>query len=177
MKDNKTNKAFSRRKALWTALGAAACRAVPAAAQSAPAPRSRTAVSRSASAGEMRNLLAVSKNPGTEVSIDVPLQFRLNSADLTAEARSLAGRIAEAVSHDSLAGRRFRIEGHTDSSGSDAYNLALSRRRAASVYDFLVTRGVPIERLSAEGYGEMRPLPGTAPSDPRNRRVEIVRLP
>ena len=107
----------------------------------------------------------------------MPLQFRLNSAELTAEARSLAGRIAEAVSHASLAGRRFRIEGHTDSSGSDAYNLALSRRRAESVYDFLVLRGAPVERLSAEGYGEMRPLPGTTPSDPRNRRVEVVRLP
>ena len=155
----------------WTAAG-----------QSAAEPRSRTTVSRSASAGEMRQILVTAASPGgtspgPEVSIVIPLQFRLNSAELTAEARGLLERLAEALRDESLAGRRHRIEGHTDSSGAAAYNLKLSQRRAESVYDFLVLRGIPVGRLDAQGFGETRPLPGMSPEDPRNRRVEIVRLP
>lgn len=70
---------------------------------------------------------------------------------------------------------RFAVEGHTDAQGDDAYNLKLSRERAESVVRWLVERGVRVEQLKAEGYGEMRPVAAndTAPGRQLNRRVEI----
>jgi len=69
----------------------------------------------------------------------------------------------------------FHIEGHTDSQGSDEYNLKLSKERAASVKDWLVRNGIPASRLTSEGYGESRPIAPntTAAGRQQNRRVEI----
>lgn len=69
----------------------------------------------------------------------------------------------------------FHIEGHTDSVGADAYNLKLSKERAASVREWLVSNGVPSNRLTSEGYGETRPIDNnnTAAGRQNNRRVEI----
>ena len=69
----------------------------------------------------------------------------------------------------------FHIEGHTDSVGSDAYNLNLSKERAASVREWLVSNGIPANRLTSEGYGESRPIAtnNTAKGRQDNRRVEI----
>jgi outer membrane protein OmpA-like peptidoglycan-associated protein len=68
------------------------------------------------------------------------------------------------------------VEGHTDSRGSDSYNLDLSERRAQSVRDYLVTRGVSANHCRAVGYGESRPVADnrTAEGRANNRRVEIV---
>jgi outer membrane protein OmpA-like peptidoglycan-associated protein len=71
-----------------------------------------------------------------------------------------------------LAARRFRIEGHTDSSGSRAANIELSKRRAQAVADLVSSLGVQPARLEVRGYGPDRPLPGHAASSPDNRRVE-----
>ena len=69
----------------------------------------------------------------------------------------------------------FHIGGHTDSQGSDEYNLKLSKERAASVREFLVSKGIPASRLTSEGYGESRPIAtnNTAAGRQENRRVEI----
>ncbi|MCH2489815.1 MAG: OmpA family protein [Flavobacteriales bacterium] len=69
----------------------------------------------------------------------------------------------------------FHIEGHTDSRGSDAYNMDLSKRRASSVMTYLTTIGIPANRLTSEGYGEERPVAtnNTAAGRQQNRRVEI----
>lgn len=68
------------------------------------------------------------------------------------------------------------IEGHTDSIGSEEYNLGLSKRRAQAVYDFLISQDVKAERLSWEGYGESRPVAdnGTDEGRQQNRRVDLV---
>ncbi len=68
-----------------------------------------------------------------------------------------------------------RVEGHCDSRGDAAHNLDLSQRRAESVVTFLVERGVPRERLEAQGFGETRPIAdnGTAKGRAANRRVEF----
>lgn len=68
-----------------------------------------------------------------------------------------------------------RIEGHTDSRGSDNSNLRLSQRRANSVRNFLVQRGVPVQRMDAVGYGEQMPIDdnGTDEGRANNRRVEF----
>jgi outer membrane protein OmpA-like peptidoglycan-associated protein len=72
---------------------------------------------------------------------------------------------------------KLEIEGHTDSTGTDAYNQTLSQSRAESVRAFLVAQGIPAERIPAtQGFGRTRPI---APNDSRvnrekNRRVDIV---
>ncbi len=69
----------------------------------------------------------------------------------------------------------FHIEGHTDSSGSDSYNMKLSKERAASVATWLEQNGIPSNRLTSEGYGETQPIAtnSTAAGRQDNRRVEI----
>ena len=69
----------------------------------------------------------------------------------------------------------MRIEGHTDSRGSNSANMDLSDRRAASVRDYLVERGVESDRLDSIGYGESRPIDrGENPEAwAMNRRVEF----
>lgn len=72
--------------------------------------------------------------------------------------------------------RKLKIEGHTDSVGSDSYNIGLSQRRAESVRAALVARGVDGGRIATEGLGKARPVAGndSAEGRQRNRRVEIV---
>lgn len=67
------------------------------------------------------------------------------------------------------------VEGHTDSTGSDTYNQQLSERRAGSVKNLLVQRGVQEYRVNTVGYGESRPIVTNATPEGRqmNRRVEI----
>jgi OmpA-OmpF porin, OOP family len=71
--------------------------------------------------------------------------------------------------------RRFTVSGYTDSVGSDAYNQALSERRAKSVSDYLVEHGVEAQRLDSAAYGESRPVAdnNTVEGRAQNRRVEI----
>ena len=71
---------------------------------------------------------------------------------------------------------KILIEGHTDSIGTEEYNLGLSQRRAQAVYDFLVSQDVEADRLSWEGYGEGRPVADNDAEEgrQRNRRVDLV---
>jgi outer membrane protein OmpA-like peptidoglycan-associated protein len=72
--------------------------------------------------------------------------------------------------------QRLRVEGHTDAQGSPEYNLDLSFRRARSVVEYLVRRGVSRERLEFQGYGQLRPV--SAEDSPEafalNRRVDFT---
>jgi outer membrane protein OmpA-like peptidoglycan-associated protein len=69
----------------------------------------------------------------------------------------------------------IRIEGHTDSDGSDAYNLKLSQQRAAAVLDYLIAQGLDAKRMGSVGLGETRPIDTNRTSSGRanNRRVEF----
>ncbi|MEO1514639.1 MAG: OmpA family protein [Bacteroidota bacterium] len=71
---------------------------------------------------------------------------------------------------------RIAIHGHTDSRGSDPYNIRLSDRRAQSVHDYLQANGIAEERLASQGFGESRPIDTNATDEGRqmNRRVEFV---
>lgn len=72
--------------------------------------------------------------------------------------------------------RKVLVEGHTDHRASDSYNLDLSKRRAKSVYRYLVKRGIDPDRLKQIGYGEARRVDttNTKPGMAKNRRVEFV---
>jgi outer membrane protein OmpA-like peptidoglycan-associated protein len=108
--------------------------------------------------------------------------FAFDSADLNARARLEVERMATVLNHPQAVTRRVVLEGYTDSIGSDAYNLDLSRRRAEAVSHELVARGVRRDRLGVEGYGKQRPVAPNALPDGRdnpagralNRRVEAV---
>ena len=70
---------------------------------------------------------------------------------------------------------RLNVVGHTDTSGSPAYNQALSERRAGAVREALVQRGVPASQIATRGVGESQPLIATGDGvrEPSNRRAEI----
>ncbi|HEX2552668.1 MAG TPA: OmpA family protein [Microvirga sp.] len=109
--------------------------------------------------------------PPPKPTFDLMVTFDYNSDDLTAEARQNLDEFAKALRNERLRGMSFAVEGHTDAKGSDAYNLALSERRAKAVVRYLVDQGIEGSRLAARGYGEAKPrVPD--PLDASNRRVE-----
>lgn len=117
--------------------------------------------------------VAVAAALAAPIRSDIKMSFLVGSAQLTADARATLDRFARAlVSVGSY--RPFVVEGHTDSSGTRASNVALSQVRAQSVVSYLSAKGVDRARLSARGYGFDRPLAGRGASDPANRRVEVT---
>ena len=72
---------------------------------------------------------------------------------------------------------KAEVAGHTCSIGTDEYNMGLSQRRADAVRNYLISKGVPADRLTAKGYGESQPIADNATEEGRvqNRRVELVR--
>jgi OOP family OmpA-OmpF porin len=104
--------------------------------------------------------------------MDMLINFDLNSADLTEQARANLDEFAKALKDDRLRSASFVVEGYTDASGSEIYNDDLSSRRAKSVTAFLLQNGVSQEKIKAVGMGEKNPrVPD--PFDPVNRRVEM----
>lgn len=100
--------------------------------------------------------------------------FDSGRASLQPRSYSLAEELAELMD-DHPEVLQVRVEGHTDSDGNDAFNLDLSRRRAATVVASLVQQGVDPDRLTSEGFGESKPVASN--DDPAgkalNRRVEL----
>ena len=118
---------------------------------------------------------SVDGDSATEMSLMLGIAFEFDSADLTERARLDLDNVADALNGPELTGTRLTIEGHTDASGSAAYNLRLSQQRAEAVVAYLTGRGVAAGRLHAVGFGEHRLLPEHDETDDRQRRVEIVR--
>jgi outer membrane protein OmpA-like peptidoglycan-associated protein len=104
----------------------------------------------------------------TETNIDDELE---NEAILAMRA------LGAALRDERLKDYRFQIIGHTDAKGSDAYNLELSKRRAAAVVEHLVFfHNVDAGRLVAIGMGESDPANTADPDAAENRRVEIINV-
>lgn len=112
----------------------------------------------------------------TEVRIRLSgsVLFDFDSDAIRPDAERTLSEVAEVL--EAYPGRPVRIEGHTDSIASDAYNQALSEGRAAAVKRWLAARGVEAGRMTAAGFGESRPAAenATAAGRQKNRRVEIV---
>ncbi len=102
------------------------------------------------------------------------LNFAFDSAELDADAKSALRAAVDVVRDNSAV--ELDLVGHTDSRGSDAYNQALSERRAKAALDYLVSLGVPAGQLRAVGRGESSPVASNSTDDgrARNRRVELV---
>jgi outer membrane protein OmpA-like peptidoglycan-associated protein len=112
------------------------------------------------------------KNAPKPAGFDMLINFDLDSANLTEQARQNLDEFAKALHNDQLSGARFVVEGYTDARGSDAYNLGLSERRAQAVTEFLYEKGVTQDKVSAVGKGEANPRVAD-PLDAVNRRVEM----
>lgn len=97
--------------------------------------------------------------------------FELNSAQLTSDSRGVLDTLA--VDLKKYPRLKIEMQGHTDSSGSDKHNLALSQKRADSVRSYLLDKGVPATQLVARGYGEGQPIEDNTTEAGRalNRRV------
>ena len=113
--------------------------------------------------------------PPSSVSLTVPFGF--NSAELTSQGTAALDALAVALKDPALAGARFRIAGHTDAKGSDAYNQSLSERRAEAALHYLVDRaGIDPARLSAVGFGRTQLYDPANPTAAANRRVQVIRV-
>ena len=109
--------------------------------------------------------------------LQLSVQFDFAHATISAESKRLLTTLGTAMNSPSLAGRRFRIEGHTDGAGVAHMNLRLSERRAQSVRQFLLDQaGVEGTRLIAVGKGSSEPIDRANAAAAANRRVVVVAL-
>jgi OOP family OmpA-OmpF porin len=116
----------------------------------------------------------VTPPPGREAARTYLVFFDWDRADLTDRARQVIAEAAQATSRVQVT--RIEVAGHTDTSGTPAYNQGLSVRRAQTVANELVRLGVPRDAITVRGYGETQPLvpTGNGVREPQNRRVEII---
>jgi len=100
--------------------------------------------------------------------------FKTGSYELLAGARERLAKVSGIVM--AYPGLHLDIEGHTDSVGSDEYNLQLSQKRAQAVRDYLVQQGIPDGAIASRGLGKSTPVAtnDTAEGRQQNRRVELV---
>lgn len=120
-------------------------------------------------------LASVKEDPrGIVITLSGSVLFAFNKATLLPTARERLDKVADVLL--TTPERNLTIEGHTDSKGSDSYNLDLSQRRADEVRNYLVQRGYQADRIKAHGLGEGHPIADNASPEGRanNRRVEII---
>lgn len=112
---------------------------------------------------------------GLVITLSGSVVFASNQATILPGAQSRLNQVAEALMSTDKH-RHLTVEGHTDSRGSDAYNMQLSQRRADSVRSYLISRGYPSGSIEARGIGEVRPIADNSSPEGRsnNRRVEII---
>ena len=116
---------------------------------------------------------------GDNITLNMPgnVTFATNSSDLSPAFFDVLTSVSKVLTeYDQTV---VEVAGHTDSSGSDAYNQSLSERRAGSVAQFLQSQGINNQRLITVGLGESMPVAdnSTATGKQTNRRVEITMVP
>jgi outer membrane protein OmpA-like peptidoglycan-associated protein len=100
--------------------------------------------------------------------------FKTGSYELLPGARERLAKVSGIVlAHPGL---HLDVEGHTDSVGSDDYNMQLSQRRAEAVRNYFIEQGVPQDAIEAHGFGKSQPVASNDTPEGRqqNRRVELV---
>ena len=111
---------------------------------------------------------------GIKITFDSGILFDIDKSGLRAVSETNLTDLAKIL--NKYPDTNILIEGHTDDTGTDEHNLALSRDRALAVSTYLATAGVKSERFSISGYGEMQPIvTNDTPEDrQKNRRVDIA---
>jgi OOP family OmpA-OmpF porin len=112
---------------------------------------------------------------GCPMEQTLKLLFDFDSAELRPESINELERVVGFMNDVPFA--TTLVEGHTDSVGSDTYNMKLSERRAKAVFDYLASRGVDPARVKSVGMGESQPIADNATAEGRqqNRRVMLIR--
>ena len=117
----------------------------------------------------------VEQTADNQLKLSVPsdISFATNSAQIVAGLRPVLDTFAQGLNQQPNI--EIVVVGHADSSGNDAINEPLARNRAASVRDYLVSRGISAARIQTEGKGSREPIASNATAEgrARNRRVEI----
>lgn len=116
---------------------------------------------------------------GDDIVLNMPsgITFGYDSSTVQPQFQPTLNQVAEVLSQYNQT--YIDVYGHTDSTGADAYNQALSERRAGAVASYLGTRGVQSARIGTRGFGETQPIASNETEDGRaaNRRVEIKVVP
>jgi outer membrane protein OmpA-like peptidoglycan-associated protein len=122
--------------------------------------------------------VSVTRN-GDNITLNMPgnITFDSDESSIKPQFYSTLNSVAIVLKKFNKTG--VRVDGHTDRTGSDAYNLKLSQQRAAAVAEYLSSQGVGYNRLSSQGFGESQPIASNETSQGRsaNRRVEIQLFP
>lgn len=111
---------------------------------------------------------------GIKITFDSGLMFDLDSYQLKPETQNNLVNLSKTLKkYDDT---NILIEGHTDNTGTDDYNMKLSDERADRVASFLIDQGVKGSRIDTEGYGESQPIDSneTSAGRQKNRRVEVA---
>ena len=130
-------------------------------------------------AGAMKDLAAVAavkeETRGTVITLSGSVLFASGKYALLETAMTKLDQVAEALKAQDP-DKRMVVEGHTDNQGSDRLNQPLSLNRATAVREYLVSRGVDAQKISAIGMSSSKPITDNRTSENRanNRRVEIV---
>ncbi len=128
------------------------------------------------SEAELARFASVKHEPrGMVITLSGSVLFASAKSDVLPDADAKLDTVAKTLTEQDPTSM-IVVEGHTDSQGSASFNQDLSQKRAASVRDYLVARGVAADRVSATGFGLARPVADNASPEGRanNRRVEIV---
>ena len=116
---------------------------------------------------------------GDNITLNMPgnITFATNSSDLNPAFFGVLTSVSKVLKEFDKS--VIEVAGHTDSTGSDAYNQALSERRSTSVAQYLQSQGINPQRMITIGLGETMPVAdnGTAEGRQANRRVEITMVP
>lgn len=122
-------------------------------------------------------LAAIGKVQTTDDEISVVLEndilFQYGKTDLSRKSKQTLNKAVELLNQ--IPNRRLVIQGHTDSVGSDEFNMELSEKRAKAVYDYMIGQGLQIKEVSYKGHGETKPIADNNTKEGRqaNRRVEF----
>lgn len=113
---------------------------------------------------------------GDEIILNMPgnITFKTDSAEISSNFYDVLGSVALVLKEYNKT--IIDVNGHTDSTGKDEYNMNLSQRRAQSVGQYLISQGIDQRRVAAQGFGKTRPIATNATPEGRqqNRRVELV---
>ena len=127
-------------------------------------------------AADLAKFATVKQEPrGMVITLSGSVLFASAKSELLPAAQIKLNDVANAlIKEDPLS--KIVVEGHTDSQGAAAYNQDLSQRRAQSVRDYLVSRGIAADRVTSQGFGPTRSIAENNSAEGRanNRRVEIV---
>jgi len=131
--------------------------------------RAKDALNALAKAGAVKK-----EQRGTVITLPSSVLFETGKNELLPSAKERLSEVSKAL--EQVGDRKIVIEGHTDDVGSDADNLELSKARANTVREYLISRGVDENKISAVGKGESTPIENNKSTEGRaiNRRVEIV---